>query len=327
MTETRRLTISIVNHGNRDSTLVLLGALAEVETRPDMEIVVLDNASADGSAQAIPAARPAVRVIAQGHRAGFGANHNTVIGETGSDYVLLLNDDAVMDGQNVRLLMDYMDSHPQVAAAGPRIVSAAGTRLQTAWSHLGPARAALFACTAGQRFWVQSGGSVPRAVGRLSGCALMLRRAALPTPAFDEGFFMYAEDSDLSVRLRASGHELHFVPGAVATHGGRQSSATAPARRRVEQSRSTHRYLDKHYGALASAFTRAALALGYGEKALAAATLSFMLRRQVFGASASEFAGAARDALRVPSGPGLRELADDYNRLRRHERSSQAPVV
>jgi GT2 family glycosyltransferase len=308
------LTISIVNHGNRDETLSLLEVLADLLDRPEVDIVVLDNASEDGSAEAIASAHPAVRLIAQTQRAGFGANHNTVIRQTDTDYVLLLNDDATMGAENVDCLVEYMEAHPRVAAAGPRIISRSGTRLQTAWAHLGPARAALFAATAGQVAWIQSEGDAPRPVGRLSGCALMLRRAALPVPpVFDEGYFMYAEDSDLCLRLHAAGHEVHFVPAAVVTHRGRQSSAAVPARRRVEQSRSTHRYLGQHYGPIAGAFTRAALALGYTEKAVAAAILLRVLRRPVSGAVPGEFMESAKDALRVPAGAGLRELADEYN--------------
>jgi N-acetylglucosaminyl-diphospho-decaprenol L-rhamnosyltransferase len=311
--ENSTLTISIVNHRNREQTLALLDGLADLPQRPDIGTVVLDNASEDGSAKAISTAHPSVRVIARSSRAGFGANHNLVIQQTDSKYVLLLNDDAMIDAASVDELVDYLGAHEKVAAAGPRIVSPTGRQLQTAWGPFGPARAALFAATAGQLGWIQSKGKSPRAVGRLSGCALILRRSALPVPAFDEGFFMYAEDSDLCMRLRSAGHEVHFVPSAVVTHHGRQSTAAVPERRRVEQARSTHRFLAKHYGPLTSAFIRGALALGYLEKAVARSLLSLLMRRKVFGAASGEFTNAAKDVLRSPAGPGLRELAEDYN--------------
>jgi N-acetylglucosaminyl-diphospho-decaprenol L-rhamnosyltransferase len=225
----------------------------------------------------------------------------------------LLNDDAMIDAAGVDDLLQYMESHPWVSAAGPRIISPAGTRLQTAWAPFGPVRAALFAASAGQWGWVQSKGDQPRPVGRLSGCALMLRRGTLPAPVFDEDFFMYAEDSDLCLRLRQAGHEVHFVPSAVVTHHGRQSSSAVPERRRVEQARSTQRFLAKHYPPVAGAFTRGAMALGYLEKAVAHAVLSWILRRSVSGATSGELTGAARDVLRTPAGPGLRELAEIYN--------------
>jgi GT2 family glycosyltransferase len=320
------LTISIVNHGNRDQTLALLDALAGLRVRPDVEVVVLDNASDDGSVEAIAALRPPVRLIAQPFRAGFGANHNTVIARTGADYVLLLNDDALTTPEDVDRLVGYMEDHPRVAAAGPAIESPSGARLQTAWAPLAPAAAARFAVSAGQSGWVESAADRPRAVGRLSGCALMLRRAALPpAPVFDEGFFMYAEDSDLCARLRAAGHEVHHVPAARVVHRGRQSSSAVPRRRRVEQARSTHRYLHKHLGPVARRFVQLALALGQLEKALLAGTLSRLLRRPVAGALPGEFADAARDALRVPLGPGLRELADEYNE--RHAEAEPEPGI
>ncbi len=271
--------------------MALLEDLADLRNRDNVEVVVLDNASDDGSANAITTAYPDVSVVAQPYRAGFGANHNRVIRESRSEYVLLLNDDATTDAGSVDLLVDYLARNPEVSAVGPRILSPAGARLQTAWAKLGPTRAALFAATAGQVGWVQSTARSARKVGRVSGCALMLRRSALPDPVFDEDFFMYAEDSDLCSRLWRSGSEVHFVPGAEVIHQGRQSSAAVPHRRRVEQARSTRHYLHKHYGPTLSWATRVLLAIGYLEKLAADALISRVLKRRRLGRSARRVPG------------------------------------
>ena len=89
---------------------------------PDVEIVVLDNASEDGSAAAVRERFPGVRVIEQRHRAGFGANHNTVIRATTGRYVFVLNEDTTSEDWGFERMVAHLDANPRVAALGPRLV-------------------------------------------------------------------------------------------------------------------------------------------------------------------------------------------------------------
>src|SRR5205814_2192448 len=92
------------------------------EARGSVEIVVLDNASEDGSVDAVRERFPDVRVIAQEFRAGFGANHNTVIRATAGRYVYVLNEDTTSDDWAFARLAAHLDTNPRIAALGPRVV-------------------------------------------------------------------------------------------------------------------------------------------------------------------------------------------------------------
>ncbi|MGZ4371569.1 MAG: glycosyltransferase, partial [Gaiellaceae bacterium] len=123
------LSVSIVNTNSRELLLACLDSLAAT----DAEIVVLDNASEDGSTEAVHDRFPEVRVIAQSHRAGFGANHNTVIRATTGRYVYVLNEDTTAGDWGFETLTAYLDDHPRVAALGPRIVYPDGRLQDSAW--------------------------------------------------------------------------------------------------------------------------------------------------------------------------------------------------
>ena len=109
------LSVSIVNTNSRGLLLACLESLAGTEA----EIVVLDNASEDGSAAAVRERFPQVRVIEQEHRAGFGANHNTVIRATTGRYVYVLNEDTTADDWSFERITEYLDAHPQVGRPRP----------------------------------------------------------------------------------------------------------------------------------------------------------------------------------------------------------------
>src|SRR5436305_5409517 len=132
------LSVSIVNTNSRELLLACLETLRDV----DAEIVVLDNASEDGSADAVRERFPDVRVIAQEFRAGFGANHNTVIRATAGRYVYVLNEDTTADDWAFTHVVARLDANPRVAALGPRLVYPDGRHQDSAWRFPSPAVAA-----------------------------------------------------------------------------------------------------------------------------------------------------------------------------------------
>src|SRR4029079_13805466 len=121
------LTVSIVNHSARDTLRPLRARLSEED------VVVLDNASEDGSVAAVRAEFPGVRVIEQDFRAGFGANHNRVIRETEGEYVLLLSHDAEPEPGAVETLRAFADAHPRAAVVAPRLRFPDGRDQVSAW--------------------------------------------------------------------------------------------------------------------------------------------------------------------------------------------------
>jgi N-acetylglucosaminyl-diphospho-decaprenol L-rhamnosyltransferase len=268
---------------------------------------VLDNASEDGSAHAVRERFPHVRLIAQAHRAGFGANHNTVIGATSGRYVYVLNEDTTSDDWGFARLAEYMDAHPRVAALGPRLVYPDGRHQPSAWRFPTPATSLLSLPTLGRVGIVQSRGDVPRPVGWVMGAALLLRREALDEVGlFDEGFFIYSEEVDLQLRLRRAGWEVRYFPEVTVVHHESQFSAEIPERRVNEMWRSRHRYWRKHHSRLGARVAATSTGVQYALRAGLAPAIG---RDPRFGARMRLH---VRDAWRV-TGPGLRELAEEWN--------------
>src|SRR5207244_1907039 len=220
--------VSIVNTNSRELLLACLGSLSG----SGAEIVVLDNASEDGSVEAVRERLPDVRLIAQRHRAGFGANHNTVIRATSGRYVYVLNEDTTSDDWGFARMVAHLDASPRVAALGPKLVYPDGRHQDSAWRFPTPAVAALGLLTLGKAGIKQSHGSAPRDVDWLMGAALLLRREALDQVGpFDEGFFLYSEEVDLQLRLRRAGWEVQYFPEVTIVHHESQFSAEIPERR------------------------------------------------------------------------------------------------
>ena len=297
------VSVSIVNTNSRE----LLVACLESLRGEDVEIVVLDNASEDGSVDAVRRAFPEVRVVAQEFRAGFGANHNTVIRATTGRYVYVLNEDTTSNDWGFGRMVAHLDANPRVAALGPRLEYPDGRLQDSAWRFPTPAVSALGLLSLGKIGVKQSGGHVTRAVDWVMGAAILLRREALADVGlFDEGFFLYSEEVDLCLRLRQAGWGVEYFPQVTVVHHESQFSTGIPERRINEMWRSRHRYWRKHH---TSAGARLA-ALSTGAQYALRAALSPVARRDA--GIGARMRLHARDSWRV-DGPGLRELAEEWN--------------
>ena len=295
------VSVSLVNTNSRE---LLLACLESLEGT-GVEIVVLDNASEDGSAAAVRERFPTARVIEQRHRAGFGANHNTVIRATTGRFVFVLNEDTTSEDWGLDRMVAHLNANPRVAALAPRLVYPDGRLQDSAWRFPSPAAAALGLLTLSRAGIVQSGGSETRDVDWAMAAALLLRREALDDVGpFDEDFFIYSEETDLARRLRRAGWRTQYFPQVTVVHHESQFSAGIPERRINEMWRGRHRYWRKHHSAA-------------GARVAALSTGAQYAGRALLKARDQDFAGRmrlhARDALGV-QGPGLRELAEEWNR-------------
>jgi N-acetylglucosaminyl-diphospho-decaprenol L-rhamnosyltransferase len=298
------VSVSLVNTNSRELLLACLESLQGTE----VEVVVLDNASEDGSAAAVRERFPSVRVIEQRHRAGFGANHNTVIRATTGRYVFVLNEDTTSEDWGFERMVSHLDTNPRVAALGPRLVYPDGRLQASAWRFPSPATTVFGLLTLGRAGILQSGGNETRDVDWAMAAALLVRREALDEIGlFDEEFFIYSEETDLARRLRRAGWRTQYFPEVTVVHHESQFSAGIPERRINEMWRGRHRYWRKHHSAAGARVAAVSMGAQYALRGL--------LR-----AGDRDFAGRmrlhARDAFRV-RGPGLRELAEDWNRERR----------
>ena len=299
------VTVSIVNHESRESVLASLRALfADAERSAQLQVIVVDNVSQDGSAAAIREAFPDVEVLERGERAGYGANHNLALARAEGRHVLFLNDDAQVRPGAIDAMAGYLDAHPDVAVAAPTLVHADGSPQVSLWPTPTPRADVLAALRLGRGRPAVLDGRRPQPVGWAMGCALLARRDAVRAAGgFDEGYFMYSEEVDLLVRLGAT----HWVPEAEVVHEGQASTGDSPERA-IEMARSRRRYQRVHYSRGGRAAARVGICAQFALLALAA---------RLRGRPARPFWLQAVGAWREPGGPGLRERAAAFNAERR----------
>jgi GT2 family glycosyltransferase len=310
-----RVVVSIVNHNGRELLLACLDSVSGC----DAEVVVLDNASDDGSRAAVGDRHPEVRVIAQPFRAGFGANHNVVLRSTTSEYVLALNPDTEVKGGAIDELVAYLEANPRVAVAGPLIRDFHGRQQGSAWRLMTIPVQLVWALTLGQRGAVVSRGTTPRRVDAVSASAALYRRRALDEAGgFDEAYFMFGEEADLARRLSRLGYETHWVPTAEILHHGQASTAHVPERQINEFWRSLDVYLGRYHSASSARALRWLTGLGYALAVVATGIAgrlpSLVLPRAAVSRNSATDRLHVRNAFRGNRDPGLRELAEDWNR-------------
>jgi GT2 family glycosyltransferase len=218
---TPKVAALILNRDHRDYTLECLDSLSRT-TFTNMETVVLDNASSDGSPQAVRSRFPAVSVIETGDNLGYSAANNVGLRwaiEHGADYALVLNEDTIQAPDCVERMVTVAEAHPEAAFFGPlvyhfdepEVIQSAGGLRSGRW-----------------QFWHRGQNepdrgqfTAPERVSWISGCALLIRLAALPSIGlFDEDFFLYCEELEWCVRAGEVGYTGLVVPAAHLWHRG-----------------------------------------------------------------------------------------------------------
>lgn len=231
------LSIIVVTFNARDDALACLASVhAHPPARP-WDLVVVDNASSDGTPDAIAGAWPGILLIRLPRNIGFAAANNVGFRASAAALVLLLNSDTVVGPGQIEALCAALEREPSAAAAGPRLVDADG-RTEISFgpmiSPIGEARQKLrgWLWTAGPavvRRAIERGLRRERYVDWVSGaCLLVHREPAEQAGLLDERYFMYCEDVDFCAALRRLGHRILYAPGSVITHRRGRSRASAP---------------------------------------------------------------------------------------------------
>ena len=253
-----RLSIIIVSYNSREDLDACLGSITRNRASVDHEIVVVDNASSDGTAAAARARWPSVRVLDAGSNLGFAAANNIGIRQTFGELLLLLNPDTIVPPGALDTLVAFLDRHPDAAAAGPRLVDAKGraelsfgrmispfTELRQKILVAGHARR-----VPGISHYVEHLTRRERSVDWVSGACLLARRSdAEAAGLFDERYFIYTEDVDFCAALRALGRRVLFTPAAEITHLRGRSAATARSATGQAYRRSQLAFYAKHHPA------------------------------------------------------------------------------
>jgi hypothetical protein len=249
------LSIIIVSYNARADLERCLASLHAAAPRIAHDIIVVDNSSTDGSADA--ARRwPDVTVIDAGANLGFGRANNVGIRASRAPLLLLLNSDTTVPAGAIDRLVADLERHPDAAVLGPRLVDADGRPELSFGRMIGPfnelRQKVLF------RGHVRGVPLVSRLVERwtrapqtpdwVSGACLLVRRAdAEAVGLFDERYFMYTEDVDFCAAIRARGRRIRFTPDVEIVHLRGRSAASAPGATHVAYRRSQLAFYEKHH--------------------------------------------------------------------------------
>ena len=240
------LSIIIVSFNARADLERCLASLRDACPAAPHEILVVDNGSTDGSADA--ARRwPNVRVIEAGANLGFARANNIGIRASSGVNILLLNSDTVIPAGAADGLLAEFEGHPDVAVVGPRLVDGAGHAELSFGRMIGPLNELR------QKRLAQSGAVDALTRQRqypdwVSGACLLVRRTdAEAVGGLDERFFMYTEDVDFCAAIRARGRRILFTPDVQVVHVRGRSAASAPAATREHYRRSQLAFYEKHH--------------------------------------------------------------------------------
>jgi GT2 family glycosyltransferase len=215
------LSFCVVNTEQRPLLRYCLDAIARERATVDFEteVLVLDNASGDGSVDAARSHPVTTEVIAQDRRRGKAENDTALLRRARGRFCLLLNEDSELEPGATVALHAALADDDSAGAAGAQLVSADGQRLPSAWRFPSISSALLGAVGLHRRLVVQSRGDAVRRVDWSQSAALLVRRSAFEgISGFDERLFMYAEDCDLSLRIRQAGYRIIWTPFAELYH-------------------------------------------------------------------------------------------------------------
>ena len=220
-----KLTVIIVNYNVKYFLEVCLHSVERAAEGMDVEIIVVDNNSTDGSCDMIKYLFPRVTLVENKDNKGFSKANNQGVAIAAGEYILFLNPDTVMPEDFLKKSIGYMDTHPKAGALGPRLIDGKGDFAPDAKKSFPSLSVAIFKTTGINKIFSRSpyfnkyyavhiGERETAPVEVLSGCCMLVRRKAMDEAGgpFDEDYFMYCEDVDLSWRIKKAGYQNVYFP-------------------------------------------------------------------------------------------------------------------
>ena len=255
-----RVSVLIVSYNTR---ALLLEALASVSTCPAVETIVVDNASRDGSVDAVIAQFPGVRLIRSNRNLGFAAGVNLAASHARGEMLLVLNPDARLTSGALSPLVQVLDRNPRAAMVGPRLQYADGGSQSAAFTFPGLIQIVLDLFPVARIMDTRWNGRVSSGaaceIDHPLGACMLIRRAAWDdVGSLDEGYFMYLEEVDWCRRAKDRGWQVWYEPRSVVVHHAGQSTRQAPDAMFAQLWRSRLRYYQRFAG---PAFNRLAHAI------------------------------------------------------------------
>ncbi|MCL4295959.1 MAG: glycosyltransferase family 2 protein [Anaerolineae bacterium] len=252
------ISVIILNWNTRDMLADCLETLLAQAGHLTLELIVVDNASTDGSQAMLRQRFPQVHLIANRDNVGFARGNNQGMGISRGRYLLLLNSDAFISPGSLEALLQLADTQPLAGIVGAHLLNADGT-FQASHTPFPNLWQEFMILTGLGRLlfgrWYPSRGPEeakgPQIVDYVEGACLLVRPAAFrETNGLDEGFFMYAEEVDWCYTMRQKGWQVWYQPAAKIVHLGGGSSQGRRTQREGDLYRSRVRFFRKHYGNL-----------------------------------------------------------------------------
>lgn len=255
---TRRTDLSIIVVSWNTEALLrdcLDSVYADLGAHPALaaDILVVDNASSDGSVEMVRERFPETHVVANTENAGFARANNQAIASCKGRWVMLLNSDTRVCPGSLQTLVRAADSDPKIGMVGPLLLNEDGT-IQPSWArYAGPLAEFLGRYDRSEAPAALRAGEIPAeplspfSAGWLGGACLVARHAAIESVgALDEDYFMYCEEMDWCRRFRSAGWDIRLVPDARVIHLGGGSSRNAPRATRQRLADSKVLYFRRH---------------------------------------------------------------------------------
>ncbi len=259
------LSVVIVNWNAGRALDDCLDALFASESSGTTEVMLVDNASTDGSQVRAVEAHPSIKLLQNVENRGFACGANQGLERVVGELILLLNPDTMLNPSTLPLLVDFMNQRPDAAVVAPKLLNPDGTvqgsarRDPSLWTGLFGRDAPLTRLfpnnpvTRRELPSLRHVGDAPLEVDWVSGACLLVRRAAYEhVGGLDERFFLFWEDADWCRRFRGAAWKVYYLPTAVGTHDVGVSRAQRPFRSAFDFHRSAYRFYRKHH--LASPF-------------------------------------------------------------------------
>jgi N-acetylglucosaminyl-diphospho-decaprenol L-rhamnosyltransferase len=232
-----------------------------------IEIMVVDNASTDGSPEMVCAEYPRVHLAVNERNLGFTAANNQGLAVSQGRYLLLLNPDTEVVGDALATMLRFMESHPQVGGLGPQLLYSDGSQ-QPSRRRFPTLATAMVESTVVQEWWTDNqilqryymadtpDDAIQDVDWVVGACLLVRRRAYEQVGGLDEGYFMYSEELDWCRRIKEAGWEIVYLPTATIIHHEGKSSEQVVTARHIHFQTSKVRYFRKHHGSFQAGVLR-----------------------------------------------------------------------
>jgi len=257
------VSIILVCWNNKEYLDPCLKSLYDTGMKNSFDIIVVDNGSTDGSQQMLAEKYPDVKIIQNSENVGLGKASNQGIEATKGRYVLLLNNDTIVNGPSFDFMVDFLNENPKVGAVGGKIFNPDGTvqscynNFSTFWEEF------LIATRLGELIRPGYPSIIDaedvKSVDWITSACLMVRRTALDQVGLlDENYFIYGDEADLQYRIKAAGWTIYYLPQATLIHYGGRSMTRWPRRKMVYRGKML--FYKKNYGPIRTFLLRTMLA-------------------------------------------------------------------